>query len=299
MNDVTIAIITGSIAMLSWGFADAFAKKAIDRVGPFVAQIYNLIFVVIFTVPFMFLYTDLPSFDLEKLLLFLIIGFGDFFGFLLMYKAYQIGKVSVIVPITSSYAVLSALVSYFFFKEPYSVVKAFSILIIMIGIILTAVDLRELMKGTEISKLTKGIPYAMIVFCIYGLYVPFWDKLIDGDGWLILTQYNRLYTLMIAMFAFRVFGKQLGATERLNLKIDPKNFLILLVAGFMYAIGMNAFNYGLNSTDETSIVAAVASAFPLSLAVTAYFLLKERIALNQYLGIGVIVGGIVFVSLAG
>ncbi len=289
MNELSVAIISGIIAMIGWGVADIFAKKALDVLGHYRTLIYTNLLLIMFTLPLFFYDRSLPDFSLNTFLFIVIFGVADFLGYILLYKAYSIGNVSIINPITSTYVVLSAIFSYFVFGEAFPPIKIIAFIIVMIGVALTAFkfsDLKSKTRGGE--SLAKGLPYAMLVFLIYGAYIPLWDRFIEGDGWVFLSFMTRTATLVVVTLYTVLIKKQSPA-------IFPTKSIIwwLVLNGLLLGLGNNAFNWGLNASSQTSVTAAIAAAYPLSLVIGAYFLLKERLELSQYIGIILIVTGIV------
>lgn len=289
MNELTIAIVSGLIAMIGWGIPEIFAKKAIDIVGHYRSLIYTNVFLVVFTLPLLLLDHSLPELNIYSILFIILFGLVDFIGYILLYKSYNVGKVSVLNPITSTYAVLSAVFSFFVFGEAFPAIKILAFLIVMLGVVMAAVKLSDF-RGERTEGLAKGVPYAILVFLIYGAYIPLWDKFIEGDGWVVLSLLARVATLTsVTLFTLLV--------KRQDIKVVHKGVMWwLLLNGLFVGVGNSAFNWGLNASNETSVTAAISSAYPLPLVIAAYFLLKERLELNQYIGIGLIVIGIVLMS---
>lgn len=291
MSSITIALIGGIGAMLGWGVSEVFVKKSMDKANHFQVLLFVQLLMFIFTWAFLPSEMKLPELSLTIVFELFIFGMLDLVAYISMYKAYSMNNVSVVAPITSSYAIVSAVVSYFFFDEPFSLAKVAVIILIMIGIILASFNFKDLKDGLDKKDLMRGMPYVILTFCIYGFYVPFWDRVIDGDGWVFISQITRFFTLIGAIVV--VFYMQKG--NNLFVKDKATNILLLFASIFL-ALGNGFFNIGLSKSEHTSITTAIGSSFLVVLIILAYLWLKERIAPNQYVGIVLIVVGIIVTS---
>ncbi|KKT67150.1 MAG: hypothetical protein UW60_C0012G0036 [Candidatus Woesebacteria bacterium GW2011_GWA2_44_33] len=164
--------------MFGYGFADFFAKKAVDRIGNLKALIYSQLFAGVLTAIYFFRDASFPDLKPSNILIIVAFGFFNTVGYLALYRAFQIGKLSVVSPISSTFVVLAAVISFLFFGEIFSQTKIIALVLVVVGIVFTSVNLRELRNGIDISDLSKGVPEALLVFLIFGFYVPFWDRFI-------------------------------------------------------------------------------------------------------------------------
>ena len=139
MSPITVAITSGVISMIGWGLADIFAKKGIDKVGYHKALIYIQATGLALALPFLIFQSGGIDLSIRNLLILLIFAILDVGGYLLLYKAYEIGKVSVLNPITSTWAVLAAIVSFLFFGESFTSQKVIAFILVMVGIVFTSI----------------------------------------------------------------------------------------------------------------------------------------------------------------
>ncbi len=291
MSSIQIAVLAGILVMIPWGLVDIFTKKGIDKVGPFVATVYFQLVSSLTVIPLLFYDPTIPEISFSRIAMVIILSIMDMIGFIILFKAYEIGKVSIINPITSSFAILAGIISFVFFGEVFSQFKFLAFFVIILGILLTAIDLKGLKDGLQSKDFAKGVPLAILCFTIWGVYVPLWDRLIEGEGWVVLSLMSKIIMLLFTLFFTTIIRKQ-------SIKISgKKTYTVLVIAGILDGLGSIAFNWGLNNSQETSILAALASAYPLVLIIAAYFILKEKISLNQYLGIFLIIAGIILSSL--
>ena len=183
--------------MLGYGISDFLAKKAIDKIGNLKTLFYAQLFGVIFLLFYLIKDFSMPAFNLKSVISIFLFGVFNTVGYLALYKSFEVGKLSIVSPISSSYIILAAIISYFFFGETFSHLKIASLVLVIIGIILTATDFGGLKNGFDKKDLAKGVPEALLVFIIFGIYAPFWDKFLEGSGWIVWVILVRLVLAFI------------------------------------------------------------------------------------------------------
>lgn len=287
MNNVVIALIGGLLGMIGYGISDFVAKKAIDKIGNLKTLFYTQLIGALFLTLYFLNDLSMPSFDLKNIGIILLFGFFNMIGYLALYKAFEVGKLSVVSPISSSSAILASLISFLFFGETFSSFKIITLCLIIGGIILTAIDIKGIKEGISLKDLSKGVPEALLVFLVFGIYVPFWDKFLEGSGWVI---WVILVRIILALFLV-IYQKVI---RRGNLGFNGKKLLYLLIfVAFFEALGSFGSSWGYHTSfNSTSIVSAATSTYPLITAILAFIFLKERLAKYQYVGIGLIILGL-------
>lgn len=274
--------------MLGYGISDFFAKKTIDKIGSLKTLLYSQIIGAAFISLYLIRDSSLPSFSIPNIIYILLFGIFNAAGYLALYRAFEVGKISIVSPISSSFVILAAIVSFLFFGESFSTLKTISLGLVIVGIILTAIDLKDLRDGVDISDLSKGVPEAMVVFLVFGLYAPLWDRFIEGPGWVVWAILVKII-LSFTLISYATLVRK----QSLSFKQSSLIYWLVFIALFeaMASFGNSwAFNASINTT---SIIVAITSTYPLVTALLAFTLLKERLALNQYIGIGIIISGLV------
>ncbi len=208
MNEIVIAVIAGLLALIFWGLPDVFAKKAIDRVGHYTSLLYTILFATIFYIPYFLFESTLPALDWSILV---VIPFAmmDLAGGLFLYKAYSVGKLSIIGPIASSYAVVTIILSAIFFDEEFSNLKIIALVVVVVGLFFTVFDVRQLKDDIRGGSVTKGAGYALICCILYGLFVPFWDEVMNKEGWLFLSLIEKIF-LVFGLVILMLIKKEQG-----------------------------------------------------------------------------------------
>lgn len=273
--------------MFGYSISDFIAKKVIDKIGNLKTLFYAQLFGVVFLLFYFLKDASLPVFSLKNIIYILLFGIFDTIGYLALYRSFEVGKLSIVSPISSSYVILTAIISYFFMGETFSHLKIISLVLVIIGIVLTSIDFKGLKNGLDKKDLVKGVPEAMLVFLIFGVYVPFWDKFLEGSGWIVWVILVRLIISAILFVYWRGVKKQ-----SLSAGSNKLIFVLFLIALFeAFAAFGSSWGYHA-SVNTTSLVTAVSSAYPLITVTLAYLFLKERLAFSQYIGVGLIIGGL-------
>ena len=112
-----IGILFAVTSMLSWGLADFFAKKAIDKIGYVRTLLMNQFIALGPILVYTILSSSLPKISIELAGITIAASFFGIVGYLYFYKGLQNGKISIVSPITSSWAVVTVLLSFFIFGE--------------------------------------------------------------------------------------------------------------------------------------------------------------------------------------
>ncbi|KKQ35677.1 MAG: hypothetical protein US52_C0018G0005 [candidate division WS6 bacterium GW2011_GWA2_37_6] len=286
---MTIPVISGLVAMFFWGINAFFEKKSIDRIGTFKSAIFVHLFLIIYGIPVVLFNLEFPVLDFDFFVGVILLGFMDFMGLVLFYQAFKVAKISVVTPIASSYAIVVAIMSFLFFGEDFGILKMALVIVIVTGILLLSIDLDELRKNKKSN--IKGIAYAICIFLIYGIFTPLWDKFIAQGGWPFIVEIERFVILFFSLFFLLLKSK------RLELRIDKKSLYYTVAIALCIGTGSTVFGWGLYNSTQTSIIAAISSAYPLVVALVAYIFLRERLRPNQYVGIVVVLIGLILITL--
>lgn len=283
-----IGILLAIGTMLSWGVADFFAKKAIDKTGFKVSLWINqsVSFVPIFIAAILFF--RLPSFTADLVLTILLTGVFGIIGYIFLYRGFQNGNVSVVSPISACWAIITTLLAVFLFNEQLTPIQIVGIAVVFVGIFLASTNLAELRKSVKDWR-HNGVMDGIICMFAWGITYALIKPIVAASGPIMALLFFRLVAIS-TLFSWVGFTKtKISLPTRLI-------FLFLIVAGLLDFIGFLTFNFSV-STAFVSIVGPVSATYPAVTVVLAYFFLKERIADNQKIGIAAILIGLALISL--
>lgn len=284
--DVSAGVLFGLVSMLSWGIADFFAARAIRRTGVFKTLVWGqtvgllVLIAVAFLVGF-----AIPSFYM--LVIILITGFLNVVACLSFYRGLQVGKVSIVSPVSASWVMVTVILSLVFLGETLNQLQAIGVVLTITGVLLTSFKFRDLL-GRRSESLAAGVQFAVISMVAWGVHYVFIDVLIAELGW---------FLPVLSVKAVTVFSLLLYSGFANRSLSYPKSVVPMVVAiGLLEATAFTAYGAGVAS-EFTAIVAPVAATFPVVTIVLARIFFKEMVEINQKIGIGAVLAGLVLLSM--
>lgn len=289
MDKTLISILGGLGGMFGWGTSDFLANSASEKVGHdkafFWSQIAGLaliILLVIFTT---------PSFAMTPLLLGLTIfgGIAYAFGYLLFYRGFEIGNVSVVSATINIQVLFIIAISFFLRGQNLTPLQIPAIILLLTGVTLVSVNLSNLRKGT--ISLLKGVKETIAATVMFGVfYWPLNEFIVENADWLAVGFITKL-TAIITVFLIATFRKQSLVVKQRNNKL----YVLIAAVGILEAIGVLSATYG-QSYGDGIIVAPISSALTVVTVGLAMIFTKERINKLQGLGIALAVIGIIMTA---
>src|SRR5580698_489241 len=289
-----MGILLGLLTALSWGGSDFLARFATHRIGTLRTMLYMQ-----FT-GFLLLTIFLPwlgglghladGSGWQPWAWGALAGTLNFFATLTLYRSFEIGKLSVVAPISSSYPVLTVLLSVLS-GEHLSAARNFGIASTLLGVVLVAGGEKEPdaddAEGTQRSG--KGIGLALCSAVGFGFL--FWllgTRIVPATGatqtvWLIRLTSSTLTALLI-----------LAARKSIKPPTDR-------VAGWILGVGLTdtgAFvmnNFGMR-IEQVAVVSVLASLYGAVTVGLAAIFLREHVSRWQWIGILAIFAGIFLIS---
>jgi drug/metabolite transporter (DMT)-like permease len=288
-KELSIAILAGLGAMLTWGGADFFAKKSVDRIGDYATLFWSqaigggiLLVVLILTAEL----GQLNRFDFFALL---GLGIIDAFSWIYFYKALEKGEVSILSPIFATWAAGSIIISVFIFGEIISGLNWLLLSLILFGVILISLNVSVISKRAK-AKLVKGLPEVIIATVLFSVWVALWGHFSSGKPWIFYTFVMRMI-IVVVLFAVCRY-KEVSFVVR-----DKSIWKLLFLIGLFDVFAYSLVSYGFSNTAYVSIVAVLSSAFSLPTIILARIFLNERMSKIQIIGSIFILAGVAALSL--
>jgi drug/metabolite transporter (DMT)-like permease len=285
-------VIFGLGAAVGWGFADLWAAMSGRRIGALttavVAQTAGAIVATILV-----LASNTSLAPLESVVAWLLpsalLMAGGYFT---LYRGLELGPVAVVSPVLASYAIFPVLLAVVLLGESLTLLILAGMVITVVGTALTSTDLRSLTSGTH--RMPPGLPWAVASVVLFGggAYVIGWAA--QRTGWLPTLWLSRISTtvvflVVVGVASLRSRGSGGGALSTRALAFATLIGLIDLVGGVMYGRGAEV--------GYISIVTAASATYPIVPVLGSTLFLRERPAPNQYLGVALVVGGLLAVGL--
>jgi drug/metabolite transporter (DMT)-like permease len=283
------AVLLGVFAALCWSLHDVMARSLAARVGAFrMAALVMVAGGLLLTFYVLYLGTIWQaswSAISSGLLLGLVYGFGV--GGL--FKAFSLGPVSLVGPVTASYPVLAVLWGVFNGFEP-SALQWAAVVATLIGAIIVARS-----GGAEggLSAVEPGKIPVLLLFCVicvlgYSSSIVLGQKAGVAVGEFEATWLSRA-TALVTILPFML-------SEAKPAPLTSRHWLGIFVMGALDVLGVTAVNAS-GHLPGKEFAAVGISGYGAVSVVLAMIFLKEKVSVGQWVGIAMIVGGVAAVSL--
>ncbi|HXC47863.1 MAG TPA: DMT family transporter [Candidatus Sulfotelmatobacter sp.] len=293
-----MGILLGLATALSWGSADLFARYATRRIGTFRTMLYMQ------TCGFCLLTLVMPRlggwghlFDgsgWQPWAWGILAGVLNTFSTLALYRSFEIGKLSIVAPISACYPVLTMLLSALT-GERLTPLRLGGLALTIAGVIVVARgeqapgDANPIDEQMQPAKKRLGVNWAIFSAVCFG--VMFWllglrvvPLLGSAPSVWIIRLTSALTTALVMLFA--------GQSRALPAR---REMLPLLGVGVLDTCAYVFNNYGM-AHEQTSVVSVLASLYGAVTVALAALLLREKVTAFQWLGIIAIFVGIILIS---
>jgi len=285
---MNFGIILALIALVALGLSSALSRNPVRKIGPNQVMFFRGIFDSAILLLLVISFRSFTTFSLKYTLIALLIAALGFIPLFFFYKAIEIGKIGVISPVSSSYAVITIILAMIFYHERLSYFQLFSVAFIIIGIILISTNFRQF-KSSHLFDLKSGLPYAIITLLGWGIY--FFLIRIPS------VHLGSIFTSFVIEFAILLVVASSIAVKREKISLpDTRTLRNIILISVSLVVGVICYYQALRIF-HVGIVSAIGSATPL--IVTAYSLIffKEKLTPQQLGGFLLIVIGIISISL--
>lgn len=289
MFSQSLPIIFAIIALILLGLSSSFSKTPTDKLGAervmVIRGIFNVIilgFVLLFNLP--------HGFTLNNIIVALLISILGYFPLLFFLKALAIGKMGIVSPIASSYTFLTVILAVIFYHEHLSAGQLMAVIGIIVGIILISLNFRDF-KSSHLFNMKSGVPFALLAALTWGLYF----FLIRIPTAHLGTYFTSFIVELIILFSALT---TLFFQKKMNFQIpEGKTLFSVFLVSITVSVGVLFYYQALN-IGSVSIISAIGSSTPLIVTLYGAIFMKERLKIQQYAGMAVILLGIIGLSIS-
>lgn len=282
-------MIYGLAAALGWGLADFTGAVGGRRIGslPTVA-IAQTLTAAVMTV-FMVAGGHNPGVLEPFVGLVILNGLASGGAYLSHYRALQLGPVAVVSPIGATYAAVGVTLAVVALGERPGFAAIVGGVITVAGVMLTSTDIAKLRAGTHTRP--PGLRWAIVSAVLFGVGAFLLGYFAQEVGWVPGLWASRC--AQAAMFAGLALVRR-GDFDRVGWNAG---LLLAVVSGAADLIGVVTYSIGA-SEGLLSIVLVASAVFPLIAVALSVAFLHERPVLNQYVGICLVVLGLLVLGLS-
>ena len=282
-------VLSGIFSMIGWGLADFFAAQVSKKIGNLCALFWIQLTGLCLAFIYLFILRESLAFTSYDLLFSAFIGLLQTFAYLSFYKGLEIGKVSLVSPIGASWSLVTILLSLSLFGEKLSFYQSAGVALTIFGVILVSADIRKLLEERKL-KIDSGVKFAFGAMIGWGISLAIIAPQIEKLGWFLPIILMRSFVIAWLLIYAKLIKRKLAFSPQRTL------LSLIILAGILDISAFFTYSFGVQG-ELASIVAPISAAFPLVTVVLAKIFLKEKIVLNQKVGIGSVVLGLIFLSL--
>lgn len=202
----------------------------------------------------------------------------------LLYRGMALGPIAVVSPVVSSYAALTVVLVVVVLGERLSTAQAVAVAVVFGGVLLATTDVRAVAES--VRRPLPGVPISLAATIGFGI----WGTLLAAatrqhDGLALILMWRASSVLLLAAIA-------LAARTARPDELARGTIVLIAIVGVMDTLANVFFVVGVRS-GSAALTATGSGLYPLLPAFLGIVWLGERLAPNQYLGIAVLVAGLV------
>ncbi len=285
-----MGILFGVLAATFWGVGDFFITLLTRRIGTRWALLSIQVLSLAAWILLLF-GRSLPALGSPGLWgILLATAVCHVLGLAFVYRAFEIGNLAIVSPISSAFAIVTAILSLLSGERPPALVLAGSVLL-MLGV--TLATRGEAGAGAPRVSL-RGVPEALLSALAFGtMFWLFYFYIEPKLGYVV--PLVSLKTLAVCGSALAlVLSRPVAPAERIQL--GPAVVFLAIAAAAADTLAWLTYIEGTH-TSYATVVTALASLFSAVTVLLAWRFFRERLAVHQWVGIAVILLGILLVSL--
>lgn len=281
-----IGILWATVASLSWGTADFFAKLSSDRLGASVTLFWVQGLSVLFLGLLVVGSGAWPVAPWWAWAGAIALGVSNTVAILFLYRSFEIGTLSLVSPIASSFPAVSLLLSLILLHAAWTPMKAAGIAVLMAGTLLASLVPPE--ASVAERPVANGVPEALVASLGMGVTMFGLVYVAGPLGSLTATWILRVTATVLLL---------VGLGVKRAVAAPPRDLwpVVLATSGFD-TLAFVAYNQSLVG-GEVGLAAPISGTFAIPTLILARIFLKERLKPHQWLGIVAVLVGIVLVSL--
>lgn len=287
---IPMVVLIALIPFFTWAISDIFGTFASRKIGNISTNLGFLLFSFLFIscyLPFAGGVSSIPY-----LLLALLLGGIHVFGLLTYFKGLEIGNSSMVGAIVGSFSALVVVLSVLIFHDQLTQFQILGVVSIVCGLFITSFNFEMFRGANKVKNIISdpGIKFAFITFFAWGVYFALIRIPVEHIGW-----YWSLYPATFYIFPLLLFPKMQQAVSQL--KLDKTTLFQILGMTILGRLGDVTYNIALTKGYST-IVGAIAGSSPVAFVILSRFFLKDKLTLQQKIGVAVTALGIISIAFA-
>jgi drug/metabolite transporter (DMT)-like permease len=288
-GELVVGIVFGVLAAVFWGLGDYLITHLTRRVGTSVALVFIQ---ALSLLAWLLLLLAMPANAGATPWIWMIViitAICHVLGLIFVYRAFEIGTLSIVSPISAGFAVVTAVLALATGERPPAMALAGA------GLLIAGVVVATRSSGDHGSRRSSwtGVPEAIFSALAFGtmfwLFYFFVQPAL-GYAWPLVVLKLMAVGSTLLFYASR--PRQAAGTR---FSIAPGVVLLAVGAAAADTLAWLAYIWGISSSYAT-VVTALASLFSVITVLLAWKFLRERLAIHQWVGVAAVLLGILLVS---
>jgi len=274
--------------MFGWGLYDFFGGFFSKKIGNFKtffwSQLAGSVFAALLTFAFA-INLNIPG---RILILLPVASIFYAAAYLLFFRGFELGNVSIISATMNLWAVFTMLFAFIFFGQRLSTFQFLGVMMILAGVALVSLNWSEI-KGQNV-KLFSGIRETVIAALLFGIFWNISEIISEEIGWLSTTVFVKIGIVLFLLLFSLLVNRELGISETTS-----KTKILILFAGVLEAFAVASVNWGI-TVGDVILVSPISSALSIVTILMAVIFLKEKITRLQGAGMVIVITGIILTA---
>ena len=285
MNTTILSILMGICGMVGWGIYDFLGGVFAKQIGPFKSFFWSQLSGLISILLLALIFTISVDVSFLAIILLAISAIIYAVGYLLFFKGFEKGNVSIVAATMNLWVVFTMLFAFIFMGQRLSPIQTVGVLMIISGATLASLNWSEIRNKR--FTLSAGVKETIIGAFFFGVFWNISEIITEEIGWLLTTLFVKFgIILFLLIFCFLV-------KREINLSgTTTQTKYMLVLMGIVEVSAVAFINYGL-TIGNAILVTPIASALSVVTITLAIIFLKEKITKLQGFGIVMAITGII------
>ena len=211
-------------------------------------------------------------------------------GLLCFYKALALGPIAIVSPIGGAYVAVAVILVVAFLGERLSAGQTIGVVVTVAGIVMTGTDARSV--AAALSRPKPGVWLALAAMLLFGGWAALMAYATRTQDGLAMILLQRIISVAASLAIVVLLRRRLPTTVGVaTAGVVLTSGLFDTLANVLYVLGVQA--------GFASIVATGSGVYPIIPALLGITVMGERLAPNQYVGIAVLLAGLVTLGVVG
>ena len=289
MGTPLLSILCGIGGMLGWGIYDFLGGVYAKQIGPFKSFFWSQLAGLIFAFLLIFAFTINLSVPVWVIILLPIAAIAYSAGYLLFFKGFELGNVSIVAATMNLWAVFTMLFAFIFMGQRLSAPQSLGVFMIISGVTLASLSRGDIKN--QRFQLSSGVKETVLGAFFFGVFWNISEVISEEIGWLLTTLFVKFGIIVFLLLFSYLIKRELGLNEAAT-----KTKCMVGLMGIIEAGAVAIVNYGLTIGDAI-LITPIASALSMVTITLAIIFLKDTVTKSQMMGVITAIAGIIVTAL--